>query len=70
MIMELSPVEARIIGCLIEKAITTPDYYPLSLKSLMTACNQKSNRDPVTDLDENQVLDGVNALLARRLWPT
>lgn len=67
MIMELSPVEARIIGCLIEKAITTPDYYPLSLKSLMTACNQKSNRDPVTDLDENQVLDGVNALLDRRL---
>lgn len=65
--MELSLIEARIIGCLIEKEITTPDYYPLSLKSLTTACNQKSNRDPVVEFSENDVLDGVDALIERRL---
>ncbi|MGO1298878.1 MAG: YceH family protein [Vibrio sp.] len=65
--MELSLIEARIIGCLIEKAITTPDYYPLSLKSLTTACNQKSNREPVVDFGENEVLDGVDGLIERRL---
>ncbi|MFA0698629.1 DUF480 domain-containing protein, partial [Vibrio sp. 10N.222.49.C9] len=42
MLLQLSPLEARIIGCLIEKEVTTPDYYPLSLNSLTTACNQKS----------------------------
>ena len=45
--IELSPIEARVIGCLIEKQVTTPDQYPLSLNALVNACNQKSNRDPV-----------------------
>jgi uncharacterized protein YceH (UPF0502 family) len=60
--IELTALEARIIGCLIEKQITTPDQYPLSLNALANACNQKSNRDPVLDLDERavqQVLDGL-----------
>lgn len=64
---ELSALEARVIGCLIEKEITTPEYYPLTLNSLMTACNQKSNRDPVVNLSEAQVQDTVEALIARRL---
>ncbi len=45
--MNLSVIEQRIIGCLLEKEITTPDIYPLSLKALTTACNHKSNREPV-----------------------
>jgi uncharacterized protein len=53
--IELTPVEARVIGCLIEKQITTPDQYPLSLNALVNACNQKSNRDPVLELDERTV---------------
>jgi uncharacterized protein YceH (UPF0502 family) len=60
--IELTALEARIIGCLIEKQITTPDQYPLSLNALANGCNQKSNRDPVLDLDERavqQVLDGL-----------
>jgi hypothetical protein len=61
--IELTPLEARVIGCLIEKQITTPDQYPLSLNALTNACNQKSNRDPVLALDEasvQQTLDGLN----------
>src|ERR1700751_2783655 len=53
--IELSPIEARVIGCLIEKQITTPDQYPLSLNALVNACNQKSNRDPVMAADEAAV---------------
>jgi len=53
--IQLTFIEARVIGCLIEKQITTPDQYPLSLNALVNACNQKSNRDPVTDLDEPTV---------------
>ncbi|EKO3924328.1 YceH family protein [Vibrio metschnikovii] len=64
---ELSALEARVIGCLIEKEITTPEYYPLTLNSLVTACNQKSNRDPVLNLSEAQVQDTVETLIARRL---
>ncbi|MET0658912.1 MAG: DUF480 domain-containing protein, partial [Steroidobacteraceae bacterium] len=59
---ELNALEARVIGCLIEKAITTPDQYPLSLNALVNACNQKSNRDPVLDLNEStvqQIIDGL-----------
>lgn len=59
----LSAHEARVIGCLIEKEITTPEQYPLSLNALTNACNQKSNRDPVLELDESivrQILDGLN----------
>ena len=61
--IELTPLEARVIGCLIEKAITTPDQYPLSLNALVNACNQKSNRDPMMDLSESmvqQTLDGLS----------
>src|ERR1700686_4763124 len=60
--IELSPLEARVIGCLIEKAITTPDQYPLSLNALVNACNQKTNRDPVMDLSEADVQHTVDAL--------
>ncbi len=58
----LNPVEARILGALIEKDITTPDYYPLSLNALINACNQKSNRDPVMNLGEEAVRDALLAL--------
>lgn len=60
--MELSLFETRVLGCLIEKEITTPEQYPLSLNALTNACNQRSNREPVLDLDEvtvQQVLDGL-----------
>lgn len=60
--IELTAHEARIIGCLIEKQITTPDQYPLSLNALINACNQKSNRDPVLELDEGTVQRTLDAL--------
>ena len=60
--VNLSTVEARVLGCLIEKDITTPDNYPLSLNSLVNACNQKSNRDPVMSLDESAVLSAIDRL--------
>ena len=63
----LNPYEARVIGCLIEKEITTPEQYPLSLNALMLACNQKSNRDPVMQLDEGQVQAVVDGLVKRHL---
>lgn len=63
----LSPIETRVIGCLIEKEVTTPDYYPLTLNSLTTACNQKSNREPVMALTEAEVMDATTALIERRL---
>ncbi|MGH8311086.1 MAG: YceH family protein, partial [Steroidobacteraceae bacterium] len=53
--IELSTIEARVIGCLVEKQITTPDQYPLSLNALTNACNQKSNREPVLEVDEPTV---------------
>jgi uncharacterized protein YceH (UPF0502 family) len=65
--IDLSPHEARVIGCLIEKEITTPEQYPLSLNALTSACNQKSNRDPVLDLDEASVQQTVDALSKKRL---
>ena len=58
----LNKIEARVLGALLEKEITTPDYYPLSLNSLVNACNQKSNRDPVMNLDENSVRDALRTL--------
>jgi uncharacterized protein YceH (UPF0502 family) len=58
----LSPVEARVLGCLIEKEITTPDYYPLSLNALQNAANQKSNRDPVMELDEESIRRALHSL--------
>src|SRR5213078_379733 len=60
--IELSALEARVIGCLIEKQITTPDQYPLSLNALVNACNQKSNRDPVMEVDERTVQDTLDQL--------
>jgi uncharacterized protein YceH (UPF0502 family) len=60
--IELSPLEARVIGCLIEKQITTPDQYPLSLNALVNACNQKSNRDPIMEVDERTVQDTLDQL--------
>jgi len=61
----LNAIEARVIGCLIEKAITTPDQYPLSANALTNACNQKSNRDPVLDLNERTVQETIDALIAK-----
>jgi len=58
----LNEVEARVLGALLEKEITTPDYYPLSLNALINACGQKSNRDPVMNLDESSVRTALNAL--------
>jgi uncharacterized protein len=63
----LTPIETRVLGALIEKDITTPDYYPLSLNALVNACNQKNNRDPVTTLDESAVRDALAALQEKRL---
>lgn len=67
MSIELTPIEARIIGCLIEKAITTPDQYPLSLNALTNACNQKSNRDPLMELDERTVQAALDSLVHKHL---
>lgn len=65
--IELDPLEARVIGCLVEKQITTPDQYPLSLNALVNACNQKSNRDPVMSLDEPAVQRVLDALARKHL---
>jgi uncharacterized protein len=65
--IELSTHEARVIGCLIEKEITTPEQYPLSLNALVNACNQKSNRDPVLELDEAAVQQTLDQLVKRYL---
>jgi hypothetical protein len=58
----LTPAEARVLGALIEKEVTTPDYYPLSLNALINACNQRSNREPVMDLDEEEVRQALHGL--------
>jgi uncharacterized protein YceH (UPF0502 family) len=58
----LTDAEARVLGCLVEKEITTPEYYPLSLNALLHACNQKSNRDPLMNLDESEVRGALRAL--------
>jgi uncharacterized protein len=63
----LSDVEVRVLGALIEKDITTPDYYPLSLNALVNACNQKNNRDPVMTLDEDAVRAALESLQRQRL---
>ncbi|TYL47185.1 YceH family protein [Marinomonas sp. IMCC 4694] len=64
---QVSFIEMRIIGCLMEKEVTTPDQYPLSVNALLNACNQKSNRDPVTQLTELDVQDALDALVSRGL---
>jgi uncharacterized protein YceH (UPF0502 family) len=64
--MDLDPVEVRILGCLVEKQRTTPDVYPLSLNALRLACNQTTNRDPVTDFDETTIREALHKLSQRR----
>lgn len=65
--IELTPHEARVIGCLLEKEITTPAQYPLSLSALTTACNQKTSREPVMQLSDAQVQQIVDGLLKKHL---
>jgi uncharacterized protein YceH (UPF0502 family) len=60
--LSLTLIEARVLGALIEKEITTPEYYPLSLNALTNACNQKSNRDPILHLEENEIRKALNHL--------
>jgi len=70
--LDLSPLECRVLGCLLEKQLSTPDVYPLSMNGLVNACNQSSNRDPVLAMTEAEVQETVQALLARGLaehWP-
>jgi uncharacterized protein len=63
----LTDIETRVLGSLIEKDITTPDYYPLSLNALVNACNQKNNRDPVMTLNEDSVTQALASLQEKRL---
>ena len=63
----LTDIEVRVLGSLIEKDITTPDYYPLSLNALVNACNQKNNRDPVMSLNEDSVSQALDTLQEKRL---
>ncbi|MFT5141841.1 MAG: hypothetical protein ACI80V_001931 [Rhodothermales bacterium] len=65
--MDFSFDEVRVLGVLIEKELATPDYYPLTLNSLTTGCNQKSNRDPVVSFSESQTLAALDALLRAKL---
>ncbi len=62
----LDAAQARVLGALLEKEITTPDYYPLSLNALMNACNQRSNREPVMNLHEDEVRDALVGLQDQR----
>jgi uncharacterized protein YceH (UPF0502 family) len=63
----LTDIEARVLGSLIEKQVTTPEYYPLTLNALTLACNQKNNRNPVTSYSENQVADAIESLREKNL---
>ena len=65
--IQLSDIDTRIIGCLIEKEKTTPDQYPLSLNALTNACNQKSNREPVTNYSEFAVQEALDGLIKKHL---
>ena len=64
---ELAAIERRVLGVLIEKALTTPEYYPLTLKAIVSGCNQRSNRDPITSYAEDEVEDCLETLQKRRL---
>ncbi len=66
----LTPIEVRILGCLIEKEATTPDVYPLTLNSLLTACNQKSSREPVMELTEDDIRPALDNLIEKTLVAT
>ena len=63
----LTLAEARVLGCLMEKEVTTPDYYPLTLNALQAACNQKSRRNPVVDYDAKEVVRAVDGLRSKKL---
>ena len=63
----LNETEVRVLGSLIEKQLTTPEYYPLTLNALVAACNQKSNRDPVVSYDENTVIAALDTLRDKNL---
>ena len=65
--MELTPAETRVLGCLIEKERTTPETYPLSLNSLIAACNQLTNREPIMALGDREVEDALDALRQKKL---
>jgi uncharacterized protein YceH (UPF0502 family) len=65
--LDLSPIETRILGCLLEKERTTPESYPLSLVSLTAACNQTTNRDPIVGYDERTIEGGLDNLRAKKL---
>src|SRR5215469_1769206 len=65
--LKLSLAETRVLGALVEKEVTTPDYYPLTLNALVNACNQRSNREPVTDLDEDEVRQALHGLEDKQL---
>src|ERR1700722_1351458 len=65
--LELSPIETRVLGALLEKERTTPEYYPLSLHALVVACNQTTNRDPIVGYDERTVEEGLNRLREKKL---
>ena len=64
---ELDAVEARVLGALVEKEITTPEYYPLTLNALVNACNQKSNREPMVSYDDRTVADALASLKHKQL---
>ena len=68
--MHLSSMEIRVLGCLIEKEMTTPDYYPMTVNALQAACNQKSNRSPVVDYTEVEVVQAVDGLREQGLART
>ena len=63
----LNPVEVRVLGSLVEKEMATPEYYPMTMNALVNACNQKSNRDPVVNYDEDTVADAVDSLREKGL---
>ncbi len=65
--IELDATEVRVLGSLVEKELTTPDYYPMTVSALTNACNQKSNRDPVMSLTENEVMDALGSLSRKQL---
>jgi len=65
--IQLTPAESRVVGVLIEKALTTPDQYPLSLNALVAGCNQKNNRDPVLTMTEDEAYDALESLRGKQL---
>ena len=67
---QLTALEARVIGCLLEKQVTTPEQYPLSVNGVVTACNQKTNREPVMNLSESEVQEQLDNLVKRHYLRT